>query len=56
LVIEDARAGVEAARAAGIQVLGITTTMSCEDLGVPCVRDFEELRVRVDGAAGIVIG
>ena len=55
LVIEDARAGVEAARAAGMQVLGITTTMSCEDLGVPCVRDFEELRVRVDGTAGIAI-
>jgi sugar-phosphatase len=55
LAIEDARAGVEAARAAGMQVLGITTTMSREELGVPCVRDFEELRVRVEGAAGIVI-
>jgi sugar-phosphatase len=56
LAIEDAQAGVEAARAAGMQVLGITTTMSREELGVPCVRDFEELRVRVDGVAGIVIG
>ncbi len=56
LAIEDARAGVEAARAAGMQVLGITTTMSREELGVACVRDFEELRVRVDGTAGIVIG
>ena len=55
LAIEDARAGVEAARAAGMQVLGITTTMSREELGVPCVRDFEELRVRVDGTAGIAI-
>ena len=55
LAIEDARAGVEAARAAGMQVLGITTTMSREELGVACVRDFEELRVRVEGAAGIVI-
>ena len=52
LAIEDAQAGVEAARAAGMQVLGITTTMSREELGVPCVRDFEELRVRVDGALG----
>ena len=50
LAIEDARAGVEAARAAGMQVLGITTTMSREELGVPCVRDFEELQLRVDGA------
>lgn len=60
VVIEDAQAGVESARAAGMQVLGITTTMSREELGVPCVRDFEELRVRVDGAAagalGVVMG
>jgi len=59
LVFEDARAGVESARAAGMQVLGITTTMSREELGVPCVRDFEELRLRSDGvtqgALGIVI-
>jgi len=55
LVIEDARAGVEAARAAGMQVLGITTTMRREELGVPCVRDFEELRVRADGTAGFVL-
>jgi sugar-phosphatase len=55
LAIEDARAGVDAARAAGMQVLGITTTMSGEELGVPSVRDFEELRVRTDGAFGIVI-
>jgi beta-phosphoglucomutase-like phosphatase (HAD superfamily) len=47
---------VEAARAAGMQVLGITTTMAREELGVLCVRDFEELRVRMDGAAGILIG
>jgi len=40
LAIEDARAGVEAARAAGMQVLGITPTMSREELGVPCVRGF----------------
>ena len=57
VVIEDAQAGVESARAAGTQVLGITTTMSREELGVPCVRDFEELRVRVaEGAIRIMIG
>jgi len=51
LAIEDAQAGVASARAAGMQVLGITTTMSQEELGVPCVRDFEQLRMRVVGAA-----
>jgi len=56
LAIEDAQAGVESARAAGMQVLGITTTMSREELGVDCVKDFEELRVHMDGAAGLVIG
>jgi mannitol-1-/sugar-/sorbitol-6-phosphatase len=58
LAIEDARAGVEAARAAGMQVLGITTTMTREELGVMCVRDFEELRVdgAAEGALEIVTG
>ena len=59
LVFEDAPAGVESARAAGMQVIGITTTMSREDLGVACVSNFEELRLRlddaVDGHLGIVI-
>lgn len=55
VVIEDSTAGVASARAAGMQVLGITTTMSREELSVPCVRDFEALRVRVDGAAALGI-
>ncbi|MBZ5591089.1 MAG: HAD-IA family hydrolase [Acidobacteriia bacterium] len=50
LVIEDAPAGVEAARAAGMQVWGITTTVPSEELGVPCIRNFEELRIYLDGA------
>jgi sugar-phosphatase len=54
LAIEDARAGVEAARAAGMQVLGITTTMSREELGVPCAQDFEKLRVRMDGVEIVI--
>ncbi|MBD2110583.1 MULTISPECIES: HAD family hydrolase [Cyanophyceae] len=34
LVIEDAPAGVEAARAAGIRVIAVTTTNRAEDLGL----------------------
>ncbi|MGD8998570.1 MAG: HAD family hydrolase [Anaerolineae bacterium] len=37
VVIEDAPAGVEAARAAGMQVIGITTTHSREQLGCAVV-------------------
>jgi sugar-phosphatase len=50
LVIEDAPAGVKSARAAGMRVLGVTTTASREELGVLCIRDFEGVRVRWDGA------
>jgi sugar-phosphatase len=57
LVIEDAKAGVEAALAAGMQVLGITTTLSLEALG--CTRSiasFEELQIRVQDSIRIGIG
>lgn len=51
LVIEDAPPGVDAARAAEMQVLGITTTLSCEVLGTPvCIRDFEGLQLRLESA------
>jgi sugar-phosphatase len=44
LVIEDAHAGIEAARAAGMTVIGITTTFPREQLGCEwCIGDFREL-------------
>jgi sugar-phosphatase len=46
LVIEDAHAGIEAARAAGMPVIGITTTFARDRLGVEwCIEDFRELSV-----------
>jgi len=45
LVIEDTPAGIQAARAAGMQALGITTTYSCDELrSAHCIRDFTSLR------------
>ena len=55
LAIEDAPAGIESARAAGMQVLGITTTATEEQLGVTSIRDFEDLRIRLNGALWISI-
>lgn len=43
LVIEDAHAGIDAARAAGMTVIGITTTFPREQLGCEwCIADFRE--------------
>lgn len=39
VVIEDAPAGIEAARAAGMRVIGVTTTHSREELACPIVVD-----------------
>jgi mannitol-1-/sugar-/sorbitol-6-phosphatase len=48
VVIEDAPAGIEAARAAGMPVIGITTTFPQERLACEfCVDDFRVVRVRV---------
>ncbi len=54
LVFEDAPAGIESARQAGMAVVGITTTFSAEQLGVPdSLADFAGVSVdRVAGAAG----
>lgn len=44
LVIEDAHAGIDAARAAGMTVIGITTTFPREQLGCEwCIDDLREL-------------
>jgi mannitol-1-/sugar-/sorbitol-6-phosphatase len=46
LVIEDAHAGIEAARAAGMPVIGITTTFARDQLGCEwCIDDLRELSV-----------
>jgi sugar-phosphatase len=52
LVIEDAKAGVEAALAAGMQVIGITTTLGSEELGgIHSIASFEELQIRIEDSA-----
>jgi sugar-phosphatase len=46
LVIEDAHAGIDAARAAGMRVIGITTTFPRAQLGCEwCIDDFRELTI-----------
>jgi sugar-phosphatase len=46
LVIEDTPAGLEAARAAGMEVLAVTTTYSCQDLSdAPCIPDFTRVHI-----------
>jgi mannitol-1-/sugar-/sorbitol-6-phosphatase len=57
LVIEDAKAGVEAALAAGMHVIAITTSLSSEELGCThSIASFEELHIRVRDSIGIGIG
>jgi sugar-phosphatase len=46
LVIEDTPAGLEAARRAGMDVLGITTTFPANELGArKCIADFRSVQV-----------
>lgn len=57
LVIEDAKAGVQSALAAGMQVIAITTTLSCEELGCThSIAGFDELNIRLQGSIRIGIG
>jgi sugar-phosphatase len=47
LVIEDTPAGLEAARRAGMDVLGITTTFPAAELSATaCIADFTCLQIR----------
>jgi HAD superfamily hydrolase (TIGR01509 family) len=46
LVFEDTPAGIEAARAAGMPVVGVTTTYSADRLlGAACVQDFRDIEI-----------
>lgn len=48
LVIEDAHAGIDAARAAGMTVIGITTTFPRAQLGCDwCIADFRDLTLSI---------
>jgi sugar-phosphatase len=48
LVIEDAHAGIEAARAAGMTVVGITTTFPRPQLGCEwCIADFRDVTLSI---------
>lgn len=50
IVFEDAPAGVQAARAAGSQVIGITSTMTAAELGADAhVPDLSHVQWHVDG-------
>ena len=50
VVFEDTRPGINAGVSAGMQVVGLLTTFSSEQLRhSPAIRDFRDLRVQSDG-------
>ncbi|HLX74382.1 MAG TPA: HAD family hydrolase [Terriglobales bacterium] len=53
LVFEDAPAGIEAARAAGMTAIGVSTTYPAAELALAhaVVQDLSQVRARVNGAA-----
>ncbi|HEX6359934.1 HAD-IA family hydrolase [Actinophytocola sp.] len=56
VVVEDAPAGVAAARAAGMRVVGVTTTVGRDRLGCEwCVEDLRALTARVVGGDPAVV-
>lgn len=56
LVIEDTPAGIQAARAAGMRALGITTSYSCTELrSTHCIRDFTSVHAFYDGRLHVAV-
>jgi sugar-phosphatase len=54
LVIDDSPAGIQAGRAAGMRVLGMTTTFADADLGCDlCVADFQNMSLVLDANASL---
>jgi len=50
LVFEDTRPGIEAGMSAGMQVVGLLTTVSAQQLNHhPLIRDFRDVRIEHDG-------
>lgn len=50
VVFEDTRPGIDAGLRAGMQVVGLLTTYSAEQLGHgPAVRDFRDVEIRTEG-------
>jgi sugar-phosphatase len=50
VVFEDTRPGIEAGKSAGMQVVGLLTTLSAQHLRHrPLIRDFRDVRIRPDG-------
>ena len=57
LVVEDAPAGIQAARAGGMKVIGMASTFQPQQLKAAdgVVRKLAEIRVRADGAGTLVV-
>lgn len=57
LVIEDAPAGIQSARAGGFEVLGITSTYAADDLGLAdaVIGRLEQIRVKSNGAGKLAV-
>ncbi|HLX73248.1 MAG TPA: HAD-IA family hydrolase, partial [Terriglobales bacterium] len=53
VVFEDAPAGIEAARAAGMTAIGVSTTYPAAELALAhaVVQDLSQVQARVNGAA-----
>jgi mannitol-1-/sugar-/sorbitol-6-phosphatase len=58
LVIEDAPAGIQAARAAGMKIIGLASTYAAEKLSAAdaVVRAFSSIQVSSNGSGTLVVG